>query len=35
MTGTNHEMGLHAGSLLKTEIHVLVELWEEYIELNY
>lgn len=35
LTGTNYEMGLQHGKQLKTEIHDLVQLWEEDIELNY
>ena len=35
LTGTNYEMGLQHGRLLKNEIHALVKLWEEDIELNF
>lgn len=35
LTGTSYEIGLQHGRQLKTEIHDLVQLWEEDLELNY
>jgi hypothetical protein len=35
LSGNNYEIGLQHGELLKNEIHELVKLWEEDIELNY
>lgn len=35
LSGTNYEIGLQHGKILKNEIHELVKLWEKDIESNY